>query len=130
MFPSLAETSGHVILEAMAMACPVMCVRYGGPAEMIDSEAGYLLDPHSPDQLVHDMRRVILDILENRSQLSDKRIASRRLIEKRFDWSVKGQAIAKLYDEVLTRSARGEEARSSVTKRTHLSITLSHRRHG
>lgn len=40
LFPSLHDSSGNVVLEAMARGLPVICLELGGPAEIVDSSCG------------------------------------------------------------------------------------------
>jgi glycosyltransferase involved in cell wall biosynthesis len=50
LVPSLAEGFGRVVLEAMAMAVPVIATSVGGPSEIItDGLDGFLLEPDNPE---------------------------------------------------------------------------------
>jgi len=40
LFPSLHDSSGNVVLEAQAQACPVVCLDCGGPAALLGQGAG------------------------------------------------------------------------------------------
>jgi glycosyltransferase involved in cell wall biosynthesis len=40
LFPSLHESSGNVVLEALARALPVVCLDLGGPGVIVDSTCG------------------------------------------------------------------------------------------
>lgn len=49
VFPSSTETFGNVILEAMASGVPVVGVREGGVADLVDHRVdGLLAEPHDP----------------------------------------------------------------------------------
>jgi glycosyltransferase involved in cell wall biosynthesis len=101
VFPSLAETSGNVVIEAMAMGRPVIAMNCGGPAEVVSSSGGFLLEPKNPEFFIETMKETFLVISRNRSQLAAKGIGARKIIEERFDWERKGDALQKIYDEVL-----------------------------
>lgn len=45
--PSVRESGGAVLLEAMAVARPVIALDYGGPAEIVDHEVGMLIRPQA-----------------------------------------------------------------------------------
>jgi glycosyltransferase involved in cell wall biosynthesis len=40
LFPSLHDSSGNVVLEAMARGLPVVCLELGGPGELVDASCG------------------------------------------------------------------------------------------
>jgi len=40
LFPSLHDSSGNVVLEAMASGLPVVCLNLGGPAQLVDASCG------------------------------------------------------------------------------------------
>lgn len=59
---SLAEAIGVAIMEAMAMAVPVIATDAGGTDELIcDSTHGILLPPQNPTALVEAIKRVAFD---------------------------------------------------------------------
>jgi glycosyltransferase involved in cell wall biosynthesis len=40
LFPSLHDSSGNVVLEAMSRGLPVVCLKRGGPAAIVDAFSG------------------------------------------------------------------------------------------
>jgi len=104
VFPSLAETGGTVVFEAMAMGRPVLAVRRGGPAESVAPEAGFLIDPQNPEYLVEHIKETLLEVLANRELIVAKGAGARKLLEDRHDWGKKGEAMMKIYEQVLGRS--------------------------
>lgn len=60
VFPSLEDTWGMVVLEAMAFGKPILCSKWAGASEMvIDGENGYVFDPYNPETLAEAMKRFI-----------------------------------------------------------------------
>jgi glycosyltransferase involved in cell wall biosynthesis len=60
VFPSLEDTWGMVVLEAMLLAKPVLCSKYAGSSELIiDGGNGYCFDPHNIDELARLMNILI-----------------------------------------------------------------------
>jgi glycosyltransferase involved in cell wall biosynthesis len=62
VFPTLEDTWGMVVLEAMAFGKPILCSKWAGAHELITpGENGYVFDPHAPDQLAAIMQRLMHD---------------------------------------------------------------------
>jgi glycosyltransferase involved in cell wall biosynthesis len=60
VFPTLEDTWGTVVLEAMLFAKPVLCSRWAGTAELIrEGENGFVFDPYEPERLAEYMRELI-----------------------------------------------------------------------
>jgi glycosyltransferase involved in cell wall biosynthesis len=60
VFPTLEDTWGVVVLEAMAFAKPIICSKYAGASELVKpDENGFLVDPHNPDELARSMERFL-----------------------------------------------------------------------
>jgi glycosyltransferase involved in cell wall biosynthesis len=59
VLPSLEDTWGMVVLEAMAFAKPVLCSRWAGASEMIKPEKnGFIFDPYEPKELADKMQKL------------------------------------------------------------------------
>ncbi len=58
--PSLRETFGLTLLEAMACGCPVITSNRTGCAEVV-GEAGLLVDPYSVEEIAEAIRQLIAD---------------------------------------------------------------------
>ncbi|MBE9609565.1 glycosyltransferase family 4 protein [Chitinilyticum piscinae] len=63
--PSVRESGGAVLLEAMACARPVIAFNYGGPAELVTPQTGVLLDAANPAELVDGLKRSLFDCYRN-----------------------------------------------------------------
>ncbi|BAZ69116.1 MAG: glycosyltransferase family 4 protein [Pelatocladus maniniholoensis HA4357-MV3] len=60
IFPTLEDTWGMVVLEAMAFSKPILCSKWAGASEMvIDGKNGYIFDPHNPETLAEVMKHFI-----------------------------------------------------------------------
>ena len=69
VFPSITDTQGLVVLEAMALGCPALAARSGAVRDMIqDGENGVIVDP-SPEALAEGICR-LLGSQEMRAQLA------------------------------------------------------------
>jgi glycosyltransferase involved in cell wall biosynthesis len=62
VFPTLEDTWGMVVLEAMAFGKPILCSKWAGASEiLVDKENGYIFDPHCPETLAEAMKTLIDD---------------------------------------------------------------------
>lgn len=60
VLPTLEDTWGMVVLEAMILGKPILCSKWAGASELvIDGENGYCFDPHEPEELAALMRHFI-----------------------------------------------------------------------
>ena len=76
LFPSLHDSGGMVVLEAMAEGLPVVCLDLGGPGVMVDDSCGIKIDVDGLDEkeVIDKLCEAILDFSSN----SEKRV---KLIE-------------------------------------------------
>ena len=62
VLPSINEGFGVVLLEAMAMKCPIVATNVGGvPEVVLDGETGLLVPPKDPVQLARGIIRLLKD---------------------------------------------------------------------
>ena len=82
IFPTLADGFGGVVMESMAMGCPVLCSANAGAAEMIrHNENGRIFAPAS----VEAIKEEIQWCLDNRDKLQEMRYAA-YLTAKNWTW--------------------------------------------
>jgi glycosyltransferase involved in cell wall biosynthesis len=100
--PSVRESGGAVLLEAMAVGRPVIAVDYGGPAEIVDGAVGALLPATGRDDVIHALTKALIDAMRQPDLWRLKGEAGRRRVEEQFDWSAKIDAAMAIYHECLT----------------------------
>lgn len=97
ILPSLYDSFGIVLIEAMACGLPVVATRCGGPEEIVTPQVGELVAVGDPVALA----RGISAVLDKYSQYD--RAAIRRQVEEKYDYRQLAACIAKVYEEALVR---------------------------
>ncbi len=97
--PSLwYENAPRSVLEAFALARPVIASRIGGLPELVrDGETGLTFTPGSSE----DLRRAMLDLLRDPPRGNDMGKAGRRLVEKVYGKKAYVEGLLGLYTQVL-----------------------------
>ncbi len=104
LYPSLHDSSGNVVLEALAHGLPVVCLDLGGPAEMIDASCGRVIA--TAGQSAADCARALADALEELAQtggLLRRLSVGARARAQRMRWPA---VVGSLYDDVSRRLQR------------------------
>src|SRR5712692_3676234 len=97
VLPSLNEGMGRVLLEAMAVGCPVVATRVGGIPDIVADGTNGLLVPPRDERARGE---AILTLLRDRSRRAAYGEAARRHVDGRFDIETMVRNIERLYDEV------------------------------
>ena len=99
--PSVRESGGAVLLEAMAVGRPVIAIDFGGPAEIVDEGVGVKL----PATGKADVVQGLISALENVRQQPELWIArgqeGRRRVEHYYSWDAKIASAIAFYRELL-----------------------------
>jgi glycosyltransferase involved in cell wall biosynthesis len=99
--PSVRESGGAVLLEAMASARPVIALDFGGPGEIVTNEIGALLPLKSPAQVIDVLCITLRDVLRDPLAWQRRGIAGRRQVEERYSWPAKIAAAEDTYREII-----------------------------
>lgn len=68
LFPSLHDSSGNVVLEAMSAGLPVICLDIGGPPTMVDSACGQVIPARdaSQEQVIAGLSHALVSFSQDR----------------------------------------------------------------
>ena len=99
--PSVRESGGAVLLEAMASARPVIAMDFGGPGELVDREVGALVDLDTPAQSSADIAALLRDVMAQPEDWRRRGLAGRRRVESLYSWSAKVDSADAIYSEIL-----------------------------
>lgn len=102
VLPSLAETFGCVVAEALACGKPVVVTKCGGPEDFVNEEVGTLVPPGDVDSLAAAMD----DMLDRYRTYDPNRISG--YAKERFSHEAVGAAINEVYKSVLSCKWTGQ----------------------
>ena len=73
VYPSLHDSSGNVVLEALSFGLPVICLDLGGPAQIVTPDAGAIVSTSSRDtaQVAAAMAGEILRVMRSPELLEE-----------------------------------------------------------
>jgi glycosyltransferase involved in cell wall biosynthesis len=101
IFPSLHDTGGFVVLEAMAAGLPVICLDRGGPALSVSENCGTVVSAGNKEEtvsgLAHAVERYMADqcLRETHGKNATSRIAAE------YSWSTQAQRMCEIYSDTL-----------------------------
>ena len=98
--PSVRESGGAVLLEAMATARPVIALDHGGPAELVDDAVGRALPLQNPEQVIDDLERTLAEITASPADWAERGILGRARVELQYTWESKIAAAEALYEQL------------------------------
>lgn len=103
--PSVRESGGAVLLEAMACARPVTAVAFGGPAEIVDERVGRAL-PNTGREVVNGLVEVFRDVVAHPDAWRARGEEGLRRAQARYGWDAKIDEAVALYQRLLARGER------------------------
>lgn len=101
LFPSLHDSSGNVVLEAMAAGLPVVCVNLGGPGQMVNEEVGVAVPPGSRDQVVADLSQALTKLAQDPALRARLAANARTGARERFAWPAQAQRMIGVYQQII-----------------------------
>ena len=89
LFPSMHDSGGMVVLEAMNQGLPVVCLKLGGPGTLVNESCGYVVDPAGKDttQVVREMGDALIGLSRDSTRRPLAQAA--RLRGRDFSWREK-----------------------------------------
>lgn len=101
IFPSLHDSGGFAVLEAMQAGLPVICLDLGGPGVSVTSETGIKVATENPKQAVSDLARAIVRLANDPDLRRDMGKAGRNRVRDHYSWGTKGKVMSELYARLI-----------------------------
>lgn len=106
VLPSLYESGGAVVLEAMAMGLPAIATKWGGPADYLDSSCGILVEPASREALIQGLTEAMLKLAQSPELRQQMGLAGQERIRQHFDWERKADQMLEIYRQTLATAPK------------------------
>lgn len=117
--PSVRESGGSVLLEAMACARPVLAVDYGGPGEIIDERVGRVVPSQGTATVIKGLMDGLNDIFEHPEVWKKRGEMARQRAETLYSWEAKIDQALVIYRNLLAEPLQRSH---SKTLKTHHEI--------
>jgi glycosyltransferase involved in cell wall biosynthesis len=114
--PSLHESGGWVVTEAMAAGMPVVCLNLGGPATQVTEETGIKVPAIHPKQTVEDLAEAVTKLVSDGRLRERMGKAGRDRVANEYIWAQKGEHLAALYEELAARPPTHDQAKRGARK--------------
>lgn len=98
VLPSLSESFGQVLIEAMACGKPCIASNITGPNEIVlHNKTGYLFEPKN----VTELTKYISILIEDEKLRIKLGKNARKIVEEKYDWKKITEKYCKIYEEVI-----------------------------
>jgi len=102
-FPSLHDTGGYAVIEAMFNELPVVCLACGGPGLAVGADCGIKVPLGPRPRLIAGLAEAIRWYAQNRGALAAHGRAARQVVLRDYDWDRKGEQMNACYQEAVAR---------------------------
>lgn len=97
LFPSLHDSSGNVVLEALSRGLPVVCIGVGGPAILVDASCGFRVPSGEPPQVVEALASALVTLADDDEVARTMSKAAVRRAHQHFSWAHQISRMEQLY---------------------------------
>ena len=101
LFTSLRDTSGNVLLEAMAAGLPAVTLRHHGAAMIATDETALRVPPTSATETAARLADAIIHLAADAGLRARMGEAAARRINEHYAWPRKAEAMSALYQEAM-----------------------------
>lgn len=103
IFPSLRDGGGTVVIEAMAVGKPVVCLDTGGPGIHVTEDCGIKIKPDFPSATVSDLANALERLYLDEDLRRRLGKTGRQRAEQLYHWDRLGERLMEIYQPILHR---------------------------
>lgn len=97
LFPSLHDSGGMVVLEAMASGVPAICLDIAGPGVLVDNDSGIKVPISSPEIAIENLYEGLSYLASNREKCHTMGINAATRVRSKLSWNSKISSMEKIY---------------------------------
>ena len=102
LFSGLRDGGGAVVVEAMAVGKPVVCLAIGGPAMHIDDYCGFKISATTPLDSAHGMADALEQLYKDENLRKTMGNAARQRALNVYHWDRAGDRLKIIYDNLVS----------------------------
>jgi glycosyltransferase involved in cell wall biosynthesis len=106
LFPSLKESGGGVVFEALASGAVPVVVDYGGPGDIVHGEIGFKVPLTNESDIVSRIETILNDLASNRDLLGRLRRQGMAYAHEHLTWDAKAQATTQVLNWAVGRGPK------------------------
>lgn len=100
VFPSLHEGMPTVVIEALSMGIPVICLDHCGQGDAVTSDCGFKIRVTTPKQIVQGITEAITKIVKNPREIERLSLGALKRSQE-FTWEKNAQKMLKVYQQAM-----------------------------
>jgi len=104
VFPSLHDTGGYAVIEAMVNEMPVICLDCGGPALAVGEGCGVKVPLGSRRSVIAGLADAIRSYDGDRGRALREGAQARQVVLRDYDWDRKGEQMNDLYRQAVANA--------------------------
>lgn len=96
IMPSLRETTGTVLLEAMSQGLPVVTINHFGGAVLLDADAGWLYDGNTKEEYIKNLKDALISCIMYPEEVRQRGKNAKRIADQ-HTWNEKMKNYQTIY---------------------------------
>lgn len=100
VMPSIRETTGSVLLEAMSRSIPIITIRKFGGVTLLDDSTGWLYDGNTAEEYIKNLKNILLHCINHPEEVLQKGRNARKKAEQ-YTWHEKLKHYNHIYENLI-----------------------------